>query len=51
MVAVIAKNMKAAEKLIKNGADPYCCPLTLTLKSVNEAVEESKYGNKVIIKK
>lgn len=33
MVAAISKNIKAIEKLIKNGADPYCCPLTTKSKT------------------
>lgn len=32
MVAAIASNTKAIEKLIKNGADIHCCPLTLNSK-------------------
>jgi ankyrin repeat protein len=38
MVAAIAKNIKAIEKLIKNGADIYRCPLTTKSKPVSEAV-------------
>jgi len=51
MVAAIAKNIKAIEKLIKNGADIYCCPLTTTSKNITELIEKSKYGNKTMIRK
>lgn len=51
MVATITKNIKAVEKLIKNGGDIYCCPLTLKTKSVTESVEQTKFGNKLMIKK
>jgi hypothetical protein len=51
MVAVIAGNRKGVEKLIKNGADLHCCPLTVNSKPVSESVERMKSGNKVMIKK
>lgn len=51
MVAVIAKNINAMEKLMKNGADPSLCPVTVNLSNVRETVEQSKYGNKVMFKK
>ena len=35
MVAAIAKNIKAIEKLIKNGADLHCCPLTTKSKVIS----------------
>lgn len=39
MVAVISKNIKAMEKLIKNGASPSICPLTMNAKSVKIAID------------
>jgi hypothetical protein len=51
MVAAIARNTKAVEKLIKNGADIHCCPLTVSTKAVTESVEESKFGGKSMIRK
>lgn len=51
MVAAIAKNLRGVEKLLKNGADPYCCPLTFNLKAVSWSTEETKYGNKTMIRK
>jgi ankyrin repeat protein len=51
MVAAIAKNLRGVEKLLKNGADPYCCPLTFNLKAVSSSTEETKYGNKTMIRK
>lgn len=39
MVAVISKNLKAMEKLIKNGASPSICPLTMNAKSVKTGID------------
>lgn len=39
MVAVISKNVKAMEKLIKNGASPSICPLTVNAKNVKISIE------------
>jgi hypothetical protein len=38
MVATISKNIKGVEKLIKNGADPYRCPLVFNSKTVSESI-------------
>jgi hypothetical protein len=38
MVAAIAKNIKAMEKLVKNGADPSICPLTINLRAVKSSI-------------
>lgn len=51
MIAAISKNIKAMEKLVKNGADPSICPLTLNLKPLKSSMDESKYGAKVMFKK
>lgn len=51
MIATISKNTRAMEKLVKNGADPSICPLTLNLKPLKSSMDESKYGAKVMFKK
>lgn len=51
MVAAIAQNIKSIEKLIKNGADPYRCPLSLSTKPVVESTEQTIFGNKTMIRK
>ena len=51
MVAAITHNIKAIEKLIKNGADIYCCPLTICSKPISESIEKSIFGNKTMITK
>ena len=51
MIAVITKNIKGAEKLIKSGADLHCCPLTICSKVINETTEQTIFNNKTMIKK
>ena len=51
MVATVARNLRAMEKLIKSGASLYCCPLNFSGKSVVESIEESKYGKKTMYRK
>lgn len=51
MIAAIAKNTRAMEKLVKNGADPSICPLIVNLKPMKSSMDESKYGAKVMFKK
>lgn len=50
MVAAISKNSKAMEKLVKNGASPSICPLTINMKSVKTSIDKSKYGGKTMFK-
>lgn len=38
MIATISKNTKAMEKLVKNGSDPYICPLTISTKAPKSSV-------------
>jgi ankyrin repeat protein len=38
MIAAISKNIKAMEKLVKNGGDPFLCPLTVNLKAVKSSI-------------
>jgi ankyrin repeat protein len=38
MIAAITKNTKAMEKLVKNGGDPFICPLTVNVKSVKSSI-------------
>ncbi len=39
MAATIAKNTKAMEKLVKNGAVATICPLTVSCKTVKSSIE------------
>lgn len=50
MVAAISKNSKAMEKLVKNGANPSICPLTINLKPAKTSIDKSKYGGKTMFK-
>jgi ankyrin repeat protein len=50
MIAAIAKNTKAMEKLVKNGADPSICPLIINQKPPKASIEKSKYGGKTMFK-
>ena len=52
MTACLAGNTRGMDKLIKNGADPHCCPLTLNTKIVSQLQQQqNNYGSKVMIRK
>ena len=43
MAATIIPNQKSIEKLIKNGADLYICPLNFSKNPIKEKIDPTKY--------